>query len=78
MANVIKLANPRGRFVDVDESDVPNLLKRGWVYPSKKSKNVDYNPVYDRGKEFRSFDTKTIPPAATAPKVGDAIAVEEI
>ena len=74
----IRLANPRGRFVEVEEADVPNLLKKGWVYPSKESKNVDYNPVYDRGKEFRSFDAKSLPPATVPPKIGDSIVGEEI
>ena len=50
----IKLINPRGRVlvVDNDENTVKKLLKQGfYVAPSGVEAGKSYNPVFDKGKK---------------------------
>ena len=74
----IKLINPRGRAVEVDdrEIDVSNLLTNGFSYPPETTeKDKPYNPVYDRGKyEPPAKDLRKEKPGIS----GDVLKVVEV
>ena len=51
---MIKLINPRGRVVEIDDrsEDVKKLLSQGFSpAPSDAEVGKTYNPVFDRGEE---------------------------
>lgn len=74
----IKLINPRGRVVEIDdtEQDIRPLLQNGFSYPPKtEEKDKPYNPVYDRGKyEPPVKDTRSEKPSVS----GDELKVIRI
>ena len=46
---LVKLINPRGRVVEVKESEVPKMIERGFLAPP--GHGGEYNPVFDRHKQ---------------------------
>ena len=43
----IRLINPRGRVIIVDEKEVKKLLSRGFLRAPDQSR--EYNPIFDKG-----------------------------
>lgn len=72
-----KLINPRGRVVDVDEKDVPDLLKRGFLHVPVDEENMIYSQVHDKGPAYQE---PHIVPSTTfkreLPKLQDTLEAE--
>ena len=48
------MRNPRGRVIQVNESEVKALLRKGFLRcnPDEVNANGVYNPVFDKGPGF--------------------------
>jgi hypothetical protein len=72
-----KLINPRGRVVEVDEKDVPDLLRRGFLHIPPDEERMTYSQVHDHGPDY---EDPYIPPSNTfrreLPAVGDTLDVD--
>ena len=72
-----KLINPRGRVIEVDEKDIPELLKRGFLHVPPDEEKMKYSQVHDHGPQYKE---PYIAPSGTfkreLPSVGDTLNVE--
>ena len=75
----VKLVNLRGRIIEANPNEVPELLKRGFVFPPKDQPNIAYTQVYDRGDGVKTPKQEENPQVRVIPKLGDVLErVEEL
>jgi hypothetical protein len=79
----MKLINPRGRVIVVDdkESNIERLLRAGFMRaPDGAEGKKVYNPVFDRGELFakREIEESKQSPQTTARKSGDVLEVKTV
>lgn len=75
----IRLLNPRGRVVIIEDKQVPELLKKGFVYPPEDQPNIQYSQVYDKGAEFQQEIIKEKPKVVPIiERLGDTLQAELI
>lgn len=72
-----QLFNPRGRLVTVEDKEVPDLLRRGFMYPDQKENRIVYNPVYDKGEQFKPELPQDLQ-SLVAENAGDVLETEVI
>lgn len=74
-----KLINPRGRVVDVQDWEVPALLKQGFLHVPADQEGSEYNQVYDKGPDHIPpyvEDTKAL--KRVLPPTGNTLKVEVV
>lgn len=77
--NTIRLVNPRGRVVVVNERDVSMLLKRGFLYPPDDQPNIIYSQVHDKGQEAIQVIRKEEPQVQVElHRLGDVLPAEKL
>lgn len=73
----VKLINLRGRVITVDESSVPELLKRGFLFVPADQPDLTYSPVHDKGEDYEETDPKIIQAVREQKaRIGDKLEVE--
>jgi len=72
-----KLINPRGRIVEVQDGEVVDLLKQGFLHVPPDQEEQNYSQVYDKGPDY---ETPHVKPANETKRVfppkGDTLNVE--
>ena len=75
----VKLINPRGRVITVDDNEVKELLKRGFVSIPNDQFNLNYSQIHDKGESYEEpyvEEVKTV--KRVTPTIGDVLKVEII
>ena len=83
MPNQVKLWNLRGRVIGVDKTEEVKYMRRGFLrLTPEENMRFDmgtYNPVYDKGSEFRPVYIPEAPPPLDRRNVSpDVLPVEEV
>ena len=53
------LFNTRGRLIWIEDKQVSNFLREGFVYPPRDHDNrLTYNPVYDKGSNEIKYQSR--------------------
>ena len=74
-----KLINPRGRVVDVQDWEVPSLLKQGFLHVPADQAESKYSQVYDKGPNHIPpyvEDAKSM--KRVLPRTGNTLKVEVV
>jgi len=75
----MKLINPRGRVIEVDDHEAKDLLKRGFLHVSPEEANLYYNQVYDKGPGWESpFVEESSKMKRVLPPIGETLDTKEV
>ncbi len=76
---MMKLINPRGRVIEVDDHEAKGLLKRGFLHISPEEAHLYYNQVYDKGPDYESpFVEESSKMKRVLPAIGNTLETKEV
>lgn len=74
-----KLINPRGRVIQVEDWQVPDLLRRGFLNVPREEEDVYYNQIYDKGPGYQApYNPNNVIQKREVPALGDVLEAEVI
>jgi hypothetical protein len=74
-----RLINPRGRVIQVEDGEVVNLLKRGFLHVPLDEEGMIYSQVHDKGAGYQEpYNPGKDTVKRALPRMGDTLEVENI